>query len=220
MRYLRRRTGHLALVAMSTAINMCLVPAFSLLPLLVLEDLRGDAFLLGWMSSILGAGIIAGGILLGIWGGFRRRILTTLWALVGLGAAVLALGLAPASSPVMALGAMLAVGLMVPSINGTAQAILQATVRPDFQGRVFTLMGSLAGVMAPVGLLLAAPVADLLGVRVWYVTSGLVCVAMGALGFLVPAILRIEETDLVEDSPAMGATLSPATSAGQSRSTG
>jgi DHA3 family macrolide efflux protein-like MFS transporter len=212
--YLRRRTGHLALLGMAAAINMVLVPAFSLLSLLVLEELRGDAFLLGWMNSALGVGFLAGGVLLGVWGGFRVRIVTFLVALLGMGVAVFTLGMVPAGWSWLALASMFSVGLMAPLGNGTVQALLQATVRPDYQGRIFTLMGSLAGAMAPLGLVLAAPVADLLGVRSWYLTSGVLCAVMGALGFLVPAILNIEKPE------GDAAPLTPAAAAAQSRSTG
>ncbi len=191
-RYLAERKGHLCLIIMAALINLCLVPAFSLLALLVSGPLGGDALRLGWMSSGFGIGTIAGGIILGIWGGFRRRILTTLSALVGLGVAVAALGLAQAYAS--ALAAMLVVGLTVPFANGPIQAILQATIAADYQGRVFTLVGSLAAATAPLGLLLAAPVAEMVGVRAWYVTGGLVCLTMGVAGFFLPSLMRIEES--------------------------
>jgi len=191
-RYLAERKGHLSLIVMAALINMCLVPAFSLLPLLVSAQLGGDALELGWMTSGFGIGTIAGGIILGIWGGFRRRILTALSALVGLGLAVAALGLAPAYG--FAIAAMLVVGLIAPFANGPIQAILQATIAADYQGRVFTLVGSLAAATAPLGLLLAAPVAEMVGVRAWYVTGGLVCLSMGVAGFLLPSLMRIEES--------------------------
>lgn len=191
-RYLADRKGHLSLIIMAALINMCLVPAFSLLPLLVSAQLGGDALQLGWMSSGFGIGTIAGGIILGIWGGFSRRILTALSALVGLGVAVAAVGLAPAYA--FALAAMLVVGLTVPFANGPIQAILQATTAADYQGRVFTLVGSLAAATAPLGLLLAAPVAEIVGVRAWYVAGGLVCLSMGVAGFFLPSLMRIEES--------------------------
>jgi DHA3 family macrolide efflux protein-like MFS transporter len=188
--YLLERRGHMSLVVMAALINACLAPAFSLLPLLVAGELRGDALQLAWVSAAFGIGSIAGGILLGIWGGTRRRILTVLPGLAGLGVGVVAVGIAPAYVP--ALAAMLLVGLVVPFVNGPIQAILQATIAAEYQGRVFTLIGSLAGVTAPLGLLVAAPVAEIAGVRTWFVTGGIVCLAMGIAGFLVPSLLRIE----------------------------
>ena len=65
---------------------------------------------------------------------------------------------------------------------------------PEYQGRVFTLMASLATAMTPVGLLLATPVADLAGVRAWYLAAGTVCAALGAAAFLVRPIAVIEGT--------------------------
>ena len=55
-RYLVERPGYMSLVVMSASINMCLVPAFSLLPLLVSGELDGGALQLGWMSSALASG--------------------------------------------------------------------------------------------------------------------------------------------------------------------
>jgi DHA3 family macrolide efflux protein-like MFS transporter len=193
-RYLRARPGHLSLMGMAAVVNLCTVPAFSLLPLLVSEELGGDAGRLGWMNSTLGVGMLAGGIGLGIWGGFRRRIVTTLVGLQAVGLAILALGLAPASPVALAFIAMLAIGLTIPLVNGPILAIMQATIPAGLQGRVFTLLASLSGAMAPIGLFLAAPVAGLLGVRIWYVIAGLACLLVGVAAFLVPAILRIEES--------------------------
>ena len=192
VRYLMTRKGHLSLVIMVCLINGCLVPAFSLLPLLVSRELGGNAAKLAWLTSAVGIGTITGGILLGVWGGTRTRILTVLPALIGLGAGVVALGIAPSYIP--ALVAMLVIGLIVPFVNGPIQAILQATIAANYQGRVFTLMGSLAGVMAPIGLLLASPVAQVTGVRAWYVTAGVICLSMGVVGFLIPSLLRIEDS--------------------------
>jgi DHA3 family macrolide efflux protein-like MFS transporter len=189
LRYLWQRGGHLALLAMAAVVNLCMVPAFSLLPLLVVEQ-GGGAMELAWMSSLLGAGTIAGGILLGIWGGFKVRIYTSFAALLAIGLATLALGAAPTWG--WALVAIAAVGMTVPLVNGPIQAVLQATVAPEFQGRVFTLYGSLASIAAPVGLAMAAPIAELLGVRVWYAAGGVACLLMGIGGFLIPAIARME----------------------------
>ncbi len=191
--YLRRHTGHLGLVGMGALINLTLVPAFALLPILVSDVLHGTAMHLGWLNVALGIGMLAGGILLGAWGGFKSRILTTLSALACLGLAILLLAL-PGSSLSLALAAMLLVGGLAPLVNGPIQAILQATVDPGYQGRVFSLIGSLAGATAPLGLLIAAPVADVLGIRTWYLLAGLSCLAVALAASLTPAILRVERT--------------------------
>jgi DHA3 family macrolide efflux protein-like MFS transporter len=139
---------------------------------------------------MFGVGKIVGGTALGVWGGFKRRVYTTFTGLIAAGLATLALGAAPTWS--LAVVAMAAVGLSVPFANGPIQAVLQATVAPEFQGRVFTLYASLGTLVAPIGLALAAPVAELFGVRIWYAAGGLACVTMGVVAFFVPALARIE----------------------------
>jgi DHA3 family macrolide efflux protein-like MFS transporter len=189
--YLRSRSGHTPLMIMAILINLCMVPAFALLPLLVVEQ-GGGAMRLGWLNAVFGAGTIAGGILLGVWGGFKPRVYTSFVGLLAAGVATLVLG--GASSVGVAMAGIGALGLTIPLVNGPIHAVLQATVAPAFQGRVFTIYGSVCGAMTPFGLAIAAPVADLVGVRAWYAAGGIACLAMGALAFLVPSIVRIEET--------------------------
>jgi DHA3 family macrolide efflux protein-like MFS transporter len=190
VRYLRARRGHTPLIMMAVVVNLCMVPAFALLPLLVVEQ-GGGAVRLATLNSAFGIGTIAGGILLGIWGGFRRRIYTTFVGLLIAGVGTIVLG--TAASAGAALAGMVVLGLTIPCINGPIQAVLQATVAPEFQGRVFTLYTSACGAMAPLGLLIAAPVAELAGIRTLYAAGGLACLAMGVVGFLMPSIASIED---------------------------
>jgi DHA3 family macrolide efflux protein-like MFS transporter len=192
LRYLAGRRGHALLVAGAALVNALVVPAFALLPLLVLERLGAGATELGWLTAALGVGMIAGGAVLGAWGGFRRRIATALAAMIALGLAVAAVGLTPGSSFAWALGALTGVGLVVPLVNGPIFAILQTTIAPELQGRVFALVASLAGGAAPLGLVLATPVAELAGVGAWYLAGGAACLTLGIAGFFAPALMAIE----------------------------
>jgi DHA3 family macrolide efflux protein-like MFS transporter len=61
------------------------------------------------------------------------------------------------------------------------------------QGRVFTLIGSAAAAMSPLGLIIAGPIADTLGVQTWFIIGGLVTGAMGIVSFFIPAAIHFEE---------------------------
>lgn len=197
--YLRERRGHVAIVTMALMINLFLVPAFALLPLLVVEQ-GGGAGSLGAMQSAVGIGTIAGGVLLAAWGGFSSRLNTSFAGLVALGLATLAVG--GASSIAVAIAGIVAVGLAAPFVNGPIQAVLQATVAPEVQGRVFALYASASGAIAPVGLAIAAPVAEWAGVRSWFAAAGVICVAMGVVGFFVPSIRALQERPDAQSSAA------------------
>jgi DHA3 family macrolide efflux protein-like MFS transporter len=203
-RYMLGWPGLMTIAMMAVVINMLFTPAFSLLPLLVVEHFGGKAIQLGGMQSAFGIGVVLGGLLLGVWGGFKRRILTSMLGLLGAGLGTLMLGLLPASYFSTATGAMFLVGFMLPLANGPIMAVLQATVAPEMQGRVITLLSSAASAMSPIGLSIAGPVADAVGVRVWYVAGGIACVLMGAVSFFIPAVAHIEDGQEGEEMDVKG----------------
>ncbi len=184
--------GLLIILIMATMINFLLAPATSLLPLLVKNHFSGGAIQLGWLNSIFGVGVIVGGIILGVWGGFKRRIVTAMAGLIGIGAGTLLLGLAPGSVFSLALVAMAITGVMIPIANGSIGGILQASVDPKMQGRVFSLTGSAATAMMPLGLALAGPLSDAFGIQIWFAIGGVVTALMGISGFFIPALMQIE----------------------------
>lgn len=193
LRYAWSWPGLLLMMLLAMMVNLVLTPAFTLMPLLVSQELQGGAIQLGWVEASFGVGIVAGGLILGVWGGFKRRVFTTLVGLFGMGCATLLLGMTPAGIFAIAIGAALVVGVMQSLTNGPVLAIFQAVIAPEMQGRIFTLIGSLASAMAPLGLLIAGPVADALGVRTWYIVGGLVTIAMGIIGFFIPAVRTVED---------------------------
>jgi DHA3 family macrolide efflux protein-like MFS transporter len=88
---------------------------------------------------------------------------------------------------------MCLVGFMHPITNGPLLAVAQAVVAPDMQGRVFSLINSVSTGMTPLGLAIAGPVADALGVNIWFIVGGIVTGLMGLAGFLIPAVVNIED---------------------------
>lgn len=193
VRYVWGWPGLLALIGAAMVIKIALTPAFALLPLLVNQYFGGDAAQLGLLEAVFGVGIVVGGVLLSVWGGFRRRVYTLLAGLLILSGGLLALGLTPSTVFAMALGAILLVGFGVPLIDGPLMAIMQASVAPDMQGRVFMLMGSLISLTSPIGLAIAGPVSDTIGLQAWYLTAALLCGVIGVAGFFIPVIINVEQ---------------------------
>lgn len=194
LRYVQGRRGLVMLIMLAVVVNFVLNPGFTLLPLMVSDHFQGGALQLGWLESASGAGVVLGGILLGAWGGFRRRILTSLTGLAMLGAGVLLIGVTSATQLWLAIVAIFFVGIAISLTNGPIHAIIQSTVAPEMQGRVFTLLGSLVTLMMPIGLIVAGPIADWLGVQTWYVTGGLVTFLLAITGFFNSRLMSIEES--------------------------
>jgi len=193
LKYVLHWPGLVALLLLSALLNLMLMPATSLLPLLVTEHFGRGALQLAWLQSAYGVGMIIGGLALGVWGGFRRRIFTTLAGLVLLGLGLIAMGLLPPWAMRLAIGVAFVIGFAGPIVNGPLIAVFQGTVDPAMQGRVFTLINSVAGAMSPIGLLIAGPVGDLFGVRVWFLISGVSVALMGVVAFFIPVIVHVED---------------------------
>jgi len=192
LRYVMSWPGLMIIALMAVFINFLLTPAFSLIPLLVKDYFGGGALELGWVESAAGIGVILGGVLLGVWGGFKRKMATSYLGLFGLGIGVLVLGKAPASNVLWAVGAALIVGIMLPITNGPIHAVMQSVVAPDMQARVFSLLGSLAAGMSPIGLIIAGPLSDRVSIQTWFLLAGILCLIMAVVGMFIPAVMNLE----------------------------
>lgn len=192
LRYMCGLPGLMILVLMAVAINFVLIPAGTLLPLLIKDHFGGDAQAFGWIESSFGIGVVAGGVVLSVWGGFKRKIVTSQVGVVGIGIAHVALGVTPETLFALALASVFVSGFML-SFNGAAYAVLQSTIAPEMQGRVFTLITSLATGISPVSLAVAGPLAGQFGVRFWYVVGGVVCVLMGSIALMIPSVVNAEQ---------------------------
>ena len=199
--YVRRWPGLVMILLIAVLLNFLLTPTGSLMPLLITKHFGKGALEFGLTDSAWGLGVIAGGILLGVWGGFKRKVVTAFMGVTGIGIGVMLVAFAPSNGFLLALGAMAFIGLMNSMANGPLTALTQAIIRPDMQGRVNGLVSSVATAMTPIGLLIAGPVSDLIGIRSWYWIAGIVTLVMGIMGFFIPAIMNLEDihdTETVE----------------------
>lgn len=186
----------LALIfGMGFTINIFLTPALMLLPVMVTATFGGGALALAWVQASWGLGTIGGGLLLSIWSGFPNRMVTVLVGAILMGISILVVGFIPATFLSVLMIALGFSGAMNTIVIGTFVAIVQTTVPNMLQGRVFTLFGSINSGMVPVGLLLAAPIADRVGVQLWFILAGIVMVVLFSIGFFIPSLLHLEAQD-------------------------
>jgi DHA3 family macrolide efflux protein-like MFS transporter len=190
--YLVSWKGMSYLVILAMLINFLVAPVNALLPLFVKNFFGGDVLKLGWLQTTFGVGVIAGGLIMGAWGGFRRRTVTSfssflIWSII-----MILFGFTTESLFPLALVLILLSGLTNTMGNAPFGAIFQSVVAKDMQGRFHSLYGSLIGMMAPVGLAIAGPLSDAIGLRaIWYF-SGAAIFLLFATAFFSRDLMNIE----------------------------
>ncbi len=201
LRFIWHWPGLLMLIGVYAMVHLLLAPSMVLMPLLVTEHFQGGALQLAWLESAAGVGLVIGGITLGVWGGFKRRMVTAMMALTLLGVGMLGVGFTPASAFSLAVGSMFLVGFAISYVTSLRLAVLQTSVPPEMQGRVITVALNGTAATDPIGLMIAAPLASILGVSIWYVLGGIITLIMGIGSFFVPAIMQIEDRVHVAPQP-------------------
>jgi len=192
-RFVWQKRGIFCIAALAGFMNFIINPVFVLLPLLVTEHFQAGPLELGWLQSASGVGLIAGGLLLSLWGGFKKKVVT-MYVGGGLqGLALALLGVVPSNLFPVAVVAMGANGLLNALYNGATAPVIQTVVPPDMQGRVFTLLASICQGVYPISLAILGPVVGLIGLRSWYVGGGLLVFAVCMAALFVPAIANLEQ---------------------------
>ena len=158
-KYIFARRGLLGLLIFFIALNFIIGISLSLFSPFILERTNQSSEILGIVTSANAIGAVIGGLLIGLWGGFKKRMnsiflgeaLTGLFVLV-----VFGLG---RSLPVWIVAVVIG-GIFPMFTNGASQAIWQAKVAPDVQGRVFSARRMIAWSVGPITPILAGLLAD------------------------------------------------------------
>ncbi len=112
----------------------------------------------GVVVSIGAVAIVAGSLVLSVWGGPTNRVAGVYFPIAAMGIGLIAIGIRPMLGLVIA-GTILMHGTH-PIAGGSSQAIWQSKVPPELQGRVFAIRQVTAIAATPIAYLLAGTLAD------------------------------------------------------------
>jgi DHA3 family macrolide efflux protein-like MFS transporter len=79
------------------------------------------------------------------------------------------------------------IGLAVPAFSTSATTLLQETVEPERQGRVFGFVGIVMSVAMPLGMAVLGPLADVVSVEILLIITGAATVVIALIAVLLPA---------------------------------
>ena len=194
-RYLWRWIGLRNLILIAAVLNIFGNTKMTISPLLITNHFNGGATELGWFNSAWGVGIVLGGLLVGAWGGFRRRIMTTIFGWIVYGIGTILVGIAPHTRFALAITGIALSGVGSSLINAPLRALLQANVDPHLQGRVFGALHSSVQFTTMLGLIVIGPVTDVFGPQPWFFAAGVLTLILGTSARMIPSIVSIEDKE-------------------------
>lgn len=156
-RYILRRPGLVAMVVFFVVFNFLFSLPQALITPLVLST-AGPATL-GLVAASAGVGILAGNVVMSIWGGTERRATGMVGATVLTGAASMVAGIG--RSPWLLAVGMFGLFCSLMIINAHWLALIQTKVGLELQGRVLATNQMLATASLPLGFLVAGPLVSL-----------------------------------------------------------
>ena len=185
--------GLFYVLILATFINALLNPAFSLIPLLVRNTFNRGAAGLASIQTSMGIGMLIGSLILSAWGGFKNKVFTSSLGLLGNAIGVLLMAFAPPSAFWIVIAGATVFGITNPIVNGPLLAMMQETIDPSLQGRVFSLINTTAMAASPIGLALAGPLSEYFGVQSWFMVGGFYCIFMATVIIVNPKIRNLQD---------------------------
>ena len=189
-RILAQQKGLLTLLWMGALYMFAYMPINALFPLISMNHFGGTTWHVAMSESVFAAGLLLGGIELGVWGGFQRKTTTVLLSIAVMGIALLIAGILPASGFIAFVVCCAIMGFSAP-FYGVQTAIYQEMVSPEYLGRVFSLSLSTMSLAMPLGLIAAGCFADMTGVETWFAISGIFIAGIAVVGAVLPSIKEL-----------------------------
>ena len=150
------------------------VPAGFMAALLV-SRVYGDVYWYLTAVELVGfAGMTLGGVLMGVWSGFKSRVKTFAFGLLILSIMTIGMGVSPYF--ILYLVMMFVYSIALTIIQTATTTIIQEKVERSMIGRVFGLLGAMYSGFLPVGMAIFGPLADMLPLQWIMVGSGIALV--------------------------------------------
>ena len=163
-------------------------PVAFLTPIQVTRNYGGDVWRLTAIEITFSIGMMAGGIIMASWGGFKNKIHSMTLASFIIGACTFLLGVIP--NFVVYLCLMALFGATMPVFNTPSTVLLQEKVEERYLGRVFGVMGMISSVMMPLGMLVFGPLSDVVKIEWLLIGTGIF--------LFIQSFFLIGSKDLVE----------------------
>jgi len=158
--FIKNARGLLPLLILATALNFLLTPLSTLLPYYVAFDHLGNAPDLALVLAFLQGGILAGGVLMTVTAGFKKKILAAAASIYVIFIGYILVALTPTGLFWFMAMAMLIMASCIPIANVSTTTMFQTVVPMKMQGRANAVVMAVASAATPLGMIVSGPVVE------------------------------------------------------------
>lgn len=180
--------GNKALIMVSIPIllsTIVFIPLGTLLPLMVKMYFNGTAWHNGIVQTLFSSGMLIGAMVISITGGINKQFLMISIGISTLGLCALIAGLLPTSGFWLFCIIVFIMGTTGMISNIPFTAYIQRTIPRENLGKVISLVTSVMSFAAPVGMFIAGPVSEIIGINNWMISAGVLMLIVGLLCYFL-----------------------------------
>ncbi|MCE5189879.1 MAG: MFS transporter [Eubacteriales bacterium] len=170
IRYIRQNRFFEKLLFLYGLFILLSVPGGFLASLLVARVYGGSYLNLTIVELVGFAGMTAGGVLIGVWGGFKNRVKTLLIGVAACG--LLTIGMGSVRQFLLYLAMILFMGVAITMAQTAVTTLVQERANPAMQGRMFGLIGTMYSGFLLIGMSVFGPLADHVSLPLLMVLTG------------------------------------------------
>jgi DHA3 family macrolide efflux protein-like MFS transporter len=172
-------------MAIFAIVFLLIVAPSNLSPLMLVRTFGSDVWMLTVLELSFGIGMLVGGALIAVFAKKIDRIGMIIGSSILFGVLAAAMGFT--TNLIVFFALFFVVGIAVPAFSTSAMTLLQETVEPERQGRVFGFVGIVIAVAMPLGMAVLGPLADIVSVELLLIITGLATVVVAIVAVLLPA---------------------------------
>ena len=172
-------------IAIFGIVFLLIVAPSNLSPLMLVRNFGTEVWKLTVLEISFGVGMAIGGALMAILASKLDRITTIIATSALFG--VLAIVMGFTTNLILFFSLFFLIGLIVPAFSTSAMTLLQETVEPERQGRVFGFVGIVMAVAMPLGMAILGPLADVVSVEIILIATGALTVVIAVVAVLLPS---------------------------------
>ncbi|MCF8523898.1 MAG: MFS transporter [Aquiluna sp.] len=172
-------------IAIFGIVFLLIVAPSNLSPLMLVRNFGTEVWKLTVLEISFGVGMALGGALMAILASKLDRITTIIATSALFG--VLAIVMGFTTNLILFFSLFFLIGLIVPAFSTSAMTLLQETVEPERQGRVFGFVGIVVAVAMPLGMAILGPLADVVSVEIILIATGALTVVIAVVAVLLPS---------------------------------